>query len=65
MTGSVRILLEVDSTEPLQGRLRPDGSAARPFAGWLGLMDALREILGLARTEQPETTPGPDSWSEV
>ncbi len=56
MTAGVRIVLEVDSSEPLQGRLLPDGGTAWPFAGWLGLMDALRHILGLEHTEQPETT---------
>jgi hypothetical protein len=55
VTAGVRIVLEVDSSEPLQGRLLADSAAAQPFAGWLGLMAALRQILGLTHTEQQET----------
>jgi hypothetical protein len=54
MTAATRIVLEVENSEPLQGRVLTDGDAARPFAGWLGLMDAVRQALGLAHAPEPE-----------
>jgi hypothetical protein len=54
----MRIVLEVDSSEPLQGRVFADGAQARAFAGWLGLMDALRQALGLPRADESDRQVG-------
>jgi hypothetical protein len=54
MAAAMRIVLEVDSSLPLQGRVVADGAAARPFAGWLGLMELLRQLLDATHTEESE-----------
>jgi hypothetical protein len=54
MTAGTRIVLEVVSSEPLQGRVLAEGADSRPFTGWLGLMEALRQVLGSKQTEQLE-----------
>lgn len=63
----LRMVLEVDRrSEPIEGRLLAPEDAARPFVGWLGLIQVLDAALcttltGLDTELGPE--PEPTSWA--
>jgi hypothetical protein len=37
--------LELEDTEPIEGRLRTESGPSREFVGWLGLAAALESVL--------------------
>jgi hypothetical protein len=48
---SIRVILELEPTEPVGGRLTPEGSAPVAFSGWIGLHAVLEQLL--AEIRQP------------
>lgn len=55
---TTRLQIDVDfEAEPIEGRLRRDGSGApvdRPFRGWLGLMAAIEAARDLGSSQPGE-----------
>jgi len=45
--GHVVIVIRLDATEPPTGEVGMQGAEPVPFAGWLGLLRALSELLGV------------------
>jgi len=43
----VVIVIRLDAMEPPMGEVGMQGAAPVPFAGWLGLLRALSELLGV------------------
>jgi hypothetical protein len=53
-----RILIEIESAEPLRGRIGLAGAAFRPFVGWLGLLSTVQ--VAIEDSANPRTdVPGP------
>jgi hypothetical protein len=49
--GPLRLTLDIEpSSDPVRGSIAADGAPSRPFAGWVGLMQALESALATART---------------
>jgi hypothetical protein len=42
----VRLVLELESSDPIAGSLRKVKRRTRSCSGWLGLMSALSEVMG-------------------
>jgi hypothetical protein len=44
--GALRIEIDLDASDPPEGRLRLPHGPEQAFVGWLGLMKALSDVLG-------------------
>jgi hypothetical protein len=52
-----RVLIEVESHEPLSGRAGFEGAATEPFSGWMGLSALLDRLLTRAGENDEGDTP--------
>jgi hypothetical protein len=56
-----QIVLELESGDPISGRIRGSGGPPTPFRGWLELSSKLDRLRQAGDSTDPEREPGPDA----